>query len=67
MACPICKSLQFYIKDPSDEFEIHPFELHDGQIRFAEDEAPDTPDSVAEDHEIYCQTCSWHGKKKALQ
>ena len=62
MACPICKSDHFFVKDPDDEFEIVEFEYKHGEIRFTEDGDED----IGEKREIYCQRCSWHGKKKAL-
>lgn len=66
MSCPVCRSHQFYIKDPSDAFEIYEFEYRDGQIRFAETEVDDGLAEIGEDHEIYCQICAWHGKKSTV-
>lgn len=65
MACPICKSNQFYVKDASDEFEIHELELRDGRIRPADTD--NDPDEISADREIFCQTCAWHGKKSAIE
>lgn len=62
MPCPICQSNRFYVKDPSDPFEIYGFKYQEGNINFddaaSETEAP----TVDSDQEIYCQRCSWHGK-----
>ena len=66
MACPICKSHQFYVKDPSDEYEIYEFECRDGQIRFAEPETDGGMTVIGEDQEIFCQSCAWHGKKSTV-
>ncbi len=66
MACPVCKSHQFYIQDPSDEYEVHEFECRDGQIRFTETEADDGQAEISEDNEVFCQICAWHGKKSAI-
>ena len=67
IACPICKSGQFYIKDPSDPYEIYEFQLQNGVIQF------DDPDSEADlslaggEREIFCQRCSWHGKYDSIE
>ena len=67
MACPICKSHQFYIKDPSDAYEVHEFECREGRVRFTETEAADDPVKIGEDREIFCQRCAWHGKKSEVK
>ena len=66
MACPICKSDQFYIKDPDDEYGIYEFQLKDGKIAITEVDAEIEPGDITGLHEIYCQRCAWHGKKDAL-
>ena len=61
MACPVCKSDQFYIKDPDDAYETYDFQCRDGQIQFEDPAgAPETED-VKADREIFCQRCAWHG------
>jgi len=61
MACPLCRSTKFYIKDTEDEYETYDFELKQGQVCFEDEldtaEAPE----VTEDCEVFCQRCAWHG------
>jgi hypothetical protein len=40
MKCPVCGSLNFFVKDPEDEYETHEFELKGDSVVF---------DSEAED------------------
>ena len=63
MACPICKSTRFYVKDPEDEFEIYEFEYHHGGVQFADPDMLDHAPEIKEDSEIFCQRCSWHGNR----
>ena len=66
MKCPVCSCLNFFIKDPHDEYETYAFELQDGRVAFSSpDEAASTPD-VQDDTETFCNKCSWHGKFKEL-
>lgn len=62
MACPICQSNHFYVKDPEDEFEIYEFKCQDGQIQYEDEETEAEAPEMSEDPEIYCQRCAWHGK-----
>ena len=64
MACPICKSDQFYVKDPDDEYDIVEFEIKDGHVTITDAETDDT--DIDSGREIFCQRCAWHGKKDAL-
>jgi hypothetical protein len=67
MKCPVCGSLNFFIKDPDDEFEIHEFELKDNSVVFdSEAENSGRPD-VKADTEIFCEKCSWHDKFDELK
>jgi uncharacterized protein YbaR (Trm112 family) len=66
MACPICKSDQFYVKDPDDEYETVEFEYRDGKIAITEGDSDAVGDDIVEKREIFCQRCAWHGKKDAL-
>ena len=34
MKCPVCGSLNFFVKDPDDEYETFEFELKDATIVF---------------------------------
>ena len=61
MACPLCKSQQFYIKNPEDSFETYDFELEDGRLRFDDPESAPTTDQIEKEEEIFCQRCAWHG------
>lgn len=66
MACPICKSDQFYVKDPDDEYETVEFEYRDGKIAITEADSDAVVDDITEKREIFCQRCAWHGKKETL-
>jgi uncharacterized protein YbaR (Trm112 family) len=67
MACPVCKSNHFYVKDPADEFEIYEFEYRDGRMQFADPQGLSHAPEIEKDGKIYCQRCSWHGKKSQVQ
>ena len=62
MACPICKSSKFYVKNPEDAYAYYEFEYQDGQIRFADPETASEAPEIDVDREVFCQRCSWHGK-----
>jgi hypothetical protein len=62
MACPVCQSIDFYLKDPVDQFEIYEFKCRNGKIEYADEEAEAEAPTISEDPEIYCKRCSWHGK-----
>ncbi len=66
MACPICKSDKFYVKDPSDPFETFEFKCLEGQIEFADTDIEAQAPPVSGDQEIYCQHCAWHGKVRSI-
>ena len=66
MACPVCKSDHFYVKDPDDEYEIYEFRYRDGEILFEDPDPEAAVDEIDTKHEIYCQRCTWHGKKDAI-
>jgi hypothetical protein len=58
--------MNFYIKDPDDEYETYEFEIREGRVAFSfEDEASLAPE-VEGETETYCNKCSWHGKLKEL-
>jgi len=61
MKCPICGSKQFYLKDPTDEYETYEFELDDGRPVF-----PAEPRELRPDTESFCRRCSWHGRWEEL-
>jgi hypothetical protein len=61
MACPICKSNQFYVKDPHDVFETYEFQTREGKVYFDDPQAAQEAPPVTGHQEIFCQRCSWHG------
>ena len=67
MECPLCACLEFYVKDPDDEYEIYEFTCKDDDIVFDaevdENDAPPMSDSI----ETYCNKCAWHGKMGTLK
>jgi hypothetical protein len=62
MKCPVCGSKQFFLKDPTDEYETYAFDLQDGQAVFT-----DEPQEVQPETETFCQRCTWHGKFEKLK
>ncbi|MGD9248669.1 MAG: hypothetical protein PVI60_11960 [Desulfobacteraceae bacterium] len=62
MACPVCQSIDFYLKDPVDQFEIYEFKCRNGKIEYTDEETEAEAPTISEDPEIYCKRCSWHGK-----
>jgi hypothetical protein len=66
MACPICGSQSFYVKDPEDAFECIEFDLIDGQVRM-DPEDGDVAPRVGDNVETYCGRCAWHGKLETLK
>ena len=66
MNCPVCGSLNFFVKDPDDEYETFEFELKDATIVYrTEADKSGSPD-VKPDTEIFCEKCSWHDKFQEL-
>jgi len=65
MKCPICGSLNFFVKDPDDEYETHEFELKGESAVFK----PESIGSlqVKADTEVFCERCSWHDKFQELK
>jgi len=65
MKCPTCGSLQFYAKDPDDEYEEHHFSIRGDQV------VPDAPDtdalSITNQTEAFCERCTWHGRLAELK
>jgi hypothetical protein len=62
MACPLCKSDEFLVKDPENEFDFWEFECTDGQIHFSDADASLEAPEMTGEREVYCRCCSWHGK-----
>jgi len=65
MPCPVCRSTSFYLKDPDDPYETTDFIVQDNTPVFPEGEG-EAPELTAES-QIYCNTCSWHGKLAELK
>jgi hypothetical protein len=67
MKCPVCGSLNFFVKDPDDEYETYDFELKGEEVAFnSEAEATGSTD-VKADTEVFCEKCSWHDKFQELK
>jgi hypothetical protein len=67
MKCPVCGSLNFFVKDPDDEYETFEFELKDASIVYnSETDESDRPD-VKADTEVFCEKCAWHDKFQELK
>jgi len=67
MKCPVCGSLNFFVKDPDDEYETFEFELKDAKIVYnSEADESDSPE-VKSDTEIFCEKCTWHDKFQELK
>jgi len=65
MKCPTCGSLQFYAKDPDDEYEEYHFAVR------GDDVVPDPGNADAlkmtPQTEAFCERCAWHGKLDQLK
>ena len=60
--CPACGCMQFYVKNPEDEYDIYEFECRDGEVCFEEGlDADDCPE-VTDGTETFCNACAWHDK-----
>jgi hypothetical protein len=67
MACPICKSDHFYVKDPDDEFETYEFQVQKEGLDFQDPDQKELASPLVATGEIYCSRCSWHGLKKQIE
>jgi len=63
MKCPTCGSVNFYAKDPDDEYEEYRFALRGDEV------VPDDADALAiiKDTEAFCERCAWHGQLDDLK
>ena len=66
MKCPICGCIQFYVKDPDDEYETYEFEFKNGVIRFDDEVRQSEIAEISKETETYCNKCAWHDKFKTL-
>ncbi len=67
MKCPVCGSLNFFVKDPDDEYETHEFELKGQDVVFNPEAAESDSPEVKSDTEIFCEKCAWHDKFEELK
>jgi len=65
--CPACKSENFYLKDPNDEFEIFEFDLQEGEMIFLGNEGSKHPPPLRDETRIFCNRCAWNGRKTDLE
>jgi hypothetical protein len=63
MACPVCGSQRFFLKDPEDEYETYPFEYAKDGVVF-DDAGPGEVD--LEQETAFCDQCAWHGDMKEI-
>ena len=68
MTCPDCGAQRFYVKDPDDQYNIHEFDLQEGEIVFTDSQVEsEQPPEVNEETETFCDRCAWHDKFKSLK
>jgi hypothetical protein len=67
MKCPLCRSEDFYVKDPEDAYETHSFHCSDGSIRFDPDVDISIVPPIEAETETFCSQCAWHGKYQELK
>ncbi len=67
MKCPVCGSLNFFIKDPDDEFETHEFELKGHDVVFNPEAAESVSPDLKADTEVFCEKCTWHDRFQELK
>ena len=65
--CPACKSENFYLKDPDDEYEIFEFDLQEGEMIFLGNEGLKDPPPLRDETRIFCNRCAWNGRKTDLE
>jgi hypothetical protein len=67
MECPYCRSRNFFLKNPDDEYETREFELREGKVVFLEKEDVTLSLPVEKDSRIFCRRCAWHGRLEDLK
>ena len=65
--CPLCGSLNFYLKNPDDEYETYEFEYKAGEICFDSDVNESELPAIREETEVFCNKCAWHDKIQQLK
>lgn len=58
MKCPVCGSLNFFVKDPDDEYETFEFELKGDGVIFTPGAAESGSPEVNSDTEVFCEKCA---------
>ena len=67
MKCPVCGSLNFFVKDPDDKYETHEFELKGQDVVFNSGAAEFHHPDLKADTEVFCEKCAWHDRFKELK
>jgi len=67
MKCPVCGSLNFFVKDPDDEYETREFELKGQDVVFNPEAAESDSPEVKSNTEVFCEKCAWHDKFQELK
>lgn len=67
MKCPLCRSTDFYVKDPHDSFTTYPFSSASGVPQFSAEVEPDEAPAIGDQSETFCSRCAWHGRLGTLQ
>lgn len=67
MKCPDCGCERFYVKDPTDQYNLFEFDLIDGVIVPIDKESEANHLEVQEETETYCDKCAWHDKFESLK
>ena len=67
MKCPVCGSLNFFVKDPDDEYETYEFELKGEEVVFDPGTGESERAEVKNDTEVFCEKCSWHDRFQELK
>ena len=67
MKCPVCGSLNFFVKDPDNEFETYEFELKGEAVIFNAGVGDSDSAEVKSDTKVFCEKCSWHDKFQELK
>jgi hypothetical protein len=67
MKCPVCGSLNFFVKDPDDEYETFEFALKDDSVVFSPNTDESDSPEVKSETEVFCEKCSWHDKFQELK
>jgi hypothetical protein len=67
MACPLCGSKSFYVKDPNDEYEVYPFDLDGDSPVFSGDVDDSECPAIDSKTRTFCSKCAWNGRFEELR